>query len=145
MLAEHTKHQVKVFFSFQKCTYIYFLVFITAVCFLFLLEHINKLKSLRHSYSRENNSHRPLANIYRNIYFCCWLFLLPGLWINTTNSYLLRVGSYYTVEVTDHEVSVNWPWPVTTADNKVSFNKILVAFRRIEQHDTLRCNFFWPC
>ena len=52
---------------------------ITAVCFLFLLEHINKLKSLRHCYSRENNSHRPLANIYLNIYFCCWLFLLPGL------------------------------------------------------------------
>ena len=119
---------------------LYFLVFITAVCFLFLLEHINKLKSLRHCYSRENNSNRPLANIYLNIHFCYWLFLLPGLWINTTNSYLLRVGSYYTVKVT--EVSVNWPWPVTIADNKVSFKKILVAFRRIEQHDTLKGAYF---
>ena len=32
---EHTKHQVKVFFFFQKCVYISSL-FITAVCFLFL-------------------------------------------------------------------------------------------------------------
>ena len=110
-------------FSFQKCVYD-FLVFITAVCFLFLLELINKLKSLKHCYFRKkNNSHRPIANISRlNIYFCCWLFLLPGRWINTTNSYLLCAGSDCTVKVT--KFSVNWPWPATVADNEFSLKNI---------------------
>ena len=78
-MLEHTKHQVKVFFSEMRR---YFLKFITAVCFLFLLKlRWPKNKSIYHLYSQK-----------AGLNFCCY----------STVYYFRRC----TLEHTKHQVKV---------------------------------------
>ena len=78
-MLEHTKHQVKVFFSEMRR---YFLKFITAVCFLFLLKlRWPKNKSIYHLYSQK-----------ADLNFCCY----------STVYYFRRC----TLEHTKHQVKV---------------------------------------
>ena len=87
-MLEHTIREVKVFLFFFPEMRLYFLIFISAVCFLFLL-----LRYVQLFFTNSNQSRSefiPTPNFY---FICqCLLYLFVGIWYSLVSVYLcLRV------------------------------------------------------